>query len=277
MVQETIVTVRTQRPRLALPYTVLSAEGSVSLCVGEDHRYTFKAPNIERWLPDLLAGMNGRATAADLLKDLPKQVRDDAGELIARLYSERILVDGIAIDAHEPQVCHPAPEGSGALCESLVTPNVSGRPIVILCQDRLDYDEVLRFNRRCLAGNSPFLWATYGPASRGYVSPLMLPDAGPCLDCLLDHFKRLSPAPEFYELLIVQGQAKRPIQASEFPPQGIEMLRQLVLWKISAAALSQPPAALYRLHVLEIETMEVTTHRVFTNPDCSACKTKNDQ
>ena len=33
-----------------------------------------------------------------------------------------------------------------------------------------------------------------------------------------------------------------------------------------------PPAALYRLHALEVATLEVTAHRVFADPECPACR-----
>lgn len=260
------------RPRLALPFTVLASDGVVSLSSGEDFRYTFKSAGLDSWLPALLAKMNGRASCEELLETLDERQRADARELIARLYSERIVVDGTALDAHTARHFHPVLEGSGQLLEALAKDTPAGKDSVpILCQDRLDYDELLRFNRRCLSGNSPWMWATYGPASRAYISPLILPGAGPCLECLLAHFKRLSPAPEFYDRLIAHARGKRPIEPVSFPAPGVEILKQLVLWKLSVAAEGQPPAALYRLHVLEVESMETTSHRVFIDPECPAC------
>jgi bacteriocin biosynthesis cyclodehydratase domain-containing protein len=263
----------TARPRLALPFSVLSSDGVVSLSAGEDFRYTFKAPGLQAWLPGLLKKMNGSATCAELLELLDRSQRDDARELIARLYSERIVVDGTAIDAHVAQAYRMEPEGSGPLQEALrnAAGPSAGAAVRVLCQDRLDYDQLQRFNRRGLNESAPFLWASFGPAARAYISPLILPNAGPCLECLLSNFKRLSPAAEFYDRLIAHARSGQPIEPVSFPPTGIEILKQLVLWKISVAGQEQPPAALYRLHVLEIDTMETGTHRVFADPECAAC------
>jgi bacteriocin biosynthesis cyclodehydratase domain-containing protein len=142
---------------------------------------------------------------------------------------------------------------------------------VILCQDRLDYEAALQFNHRCRASGSPWLWASTGAMSRGYVSPVFLPDAGPCLACLLRQFQRLSPAPEIYDALREQARQGQPIELVPFPAQGIEILKQLVLWKISWLSRPDPPPAFYRLHVLEIASLEVSTHRVWADPQCPEC------
>ena len=47
-------------------------------------------------------------------------------------------------------------------------------------------------------GDAPWLWVSTGAMSRGYVSPVFLPDAGPCLGCLLRHGRLLSPAREIH-------------------------------------------------------------------------------
>ena len=132
----------------------------------------------------------------------------------------------------------------------------------MFCQDRLDYHEALRFNRRCLETGTPWLWATTGPMGRAYVSPLFLPDAGPCLACLLNHFRRLSPAPDFYDDLSAHAAAGRPIAPVPFPGPAVEIVRQLIVWKAGLTGEPEAPAALYRLHVLEVGSLEVTSHRV---------------
>src|SRR2546425_895588 len=48
-------------------------------------------------------------------------------------------------------------------------------------------------------------------------------------------------------------------------PQG------LILWKLHEAEREFPDPALYRLHVLEREHFEVSTHRVFIDPLCPEC------
>jgi bacteriocin biosynthesis cyclodehydratase domain-containing protein len=261
----------TRRPRLALPYTVLSGPDTVRLVAGEDFRYTLHGPGIECWLPEFLAGLQGSEPLAAALARLPPERRDAARQLTARLYGERVLVDGPARAAHPAGAYRLAVEGTGALREGLEEMAGEGRTLAVLCQDRLDYDEALRFNRRCRGGTAPWLWATYGPMNRGYVSPLFLPDAGPCLACLLGHFRRLSPAPEIYADLIEHARRGLPLQPVDFPAEGVALLRALVLWKASLLARPDPPAAAYRLHVLETETMEVSAHRVFADPECPDC------
>jgi bacteriocin biosynthesis cyclodehydratase domain-containing protein len=260
-----------RRPRLALPYTVLAGPDTVRLVAGEDFRYTLNGSGIEHWLPAFLAGLQGVEPLGAALARLPEDRRGPARELAARLYGERVLVDGPALAAHPTSTYRLAAEGTGALRQALEQAAGEGRALAVLCQDRLDYDEALRFNRRCRGGSSPWLWATYGPMNRGYVSPLFLPDAGPCLGCLLGHFRRLSPAPEIYADLIEHARRGLQVRPVDFPAEGVAILRALVLWKASLLAHSESPAAAYRLHVLETESMEVSAHRVFVDPECPDC------
>jgi bacteriocin biosynthesis cyclodehydratase domain-containing protein len=108
--------------------------------------------------------------------------------------------------------------------------------------------------------------------SRGYVSPVFLHDAGPCLDCLLHGFRRLSPAPELYDELIEHSRLGGTITSVPFPSPAVEILRQLVAWKAELLEQADPPAALYQLHVLEVSSLEVTAHRVFFDPECPSCR-----
>lgn len=263
------------RPRLALPFTVLTAVDTVRLVAGEDFRYTLNGPGLDRWLPGLLALCDGRRTLNELLNGLVAETKDKAKQVLDRLYAERVLVDGTAQDAHVATAFHIAVEGSGALADALNEPPAADAPrspkLQLLCQDRLDYEEALQFNRRCLKGHDPWMWATTGPMSRGYVSPPFLPGAGPCLACLIRHFQRLSPASELYDALIDHGRQGRAFEPVPFPEQGIGILKELVRWKLGLLPRSDPPAVLYRLHVLEVETMEVTAHRVFLDPECPEC------
>ena len=91
---------RPLRPRLVLPFTVLSGPDTVRLVAGEDFRYTFSDPGLERWLPGLLARFDGRCTTAELLAPLAPELRDAAADLIDRLYGERIVCDGPVEAAH---------------------------------------------------------------------------------------------------------------------------------------------------------------------------------
>jgi bacteriocin biosynthesis cyclodehydratase domain-containing protein len=260
------------RPRLALPFTILPSPDQVRLLAGEDFRYTLNGPALDTWLPAWLPLFDGRLALEELLARLPEARRDGARRLVERLYGERVLVDGPAPAAFVP--CGPGllVEGDGVLADSLMTSRTADARLTVFCQDRLDYDAALQFNRRRLDEQAPWLWATCGPLSRGYVGPLFLPDAGPCLACLLSSFQRLSPAPELYDDLLRHVRAGGEVQASPASPYFIAVLRELVLWKAELSQQKEAAAALFRLHVVEAATMEVSSHPVFVDPECVACR-----
>jgi len=269
-----------RRPRLAYPFTILTSPNTVRLVAGEDYRYTLTAPELDRWLPPLLERFLGKETLQTLFAALTPPQRDAALEVIQHLYGERVLVDGSANDAHAAQKYHVVVEGSGGLRELMAGSNPSPPAplpqgergtLLLLCQDRLDYDEALRTSRRCRETMTPLLWASYGAMHRAYVSPLFLPDAGPCFGCLLRSFQRLSPAPEIYDALREHAQQEKAITPVDFPYEGLLMLQGLLLWKLHEAEREFPGPALYRLHVLEREHFEVSTHRVFIDPLCPEC------
>jgi bacteriocin biosynthesis cyclodehydratase domain-containing protein len=266
-----------RRPRLALPFTILTGRDTVRLVAGEEFRYTLTGAGLDSWLPDWLAGLDGRVPLEAALARLPAEQRAPARELVDRLYGERVLVDGTAMDGHAGRRCRLAPEGSAAWAADWQpeAADPATRILPVLCQDRLDYAEALGFNRRCRESGTPWLWASSGPMSRAYVSPLFLPDAGPCLGCLLYHFRRLSPVPELYDALADHSRAGRPITPVSFPPPAIAVVRQLLLWKATLAEQAEAPVALYRLHVLEVASLEVTSHRVFVDPECPECGRPN--
>jgi bacteriocin biosynthesis cyclodehydratase domain-containing protein len=265
-----------RRPRLAFPFTVLADTDTVRLVAGEDFRYTFEAPGLDQWLPGFLKLLNGREPLAATLASLAASQRDAALKVVERLYAERLLTDAQALEAHPPGMYAMVVEGTGPLCATLAgaAANVresAARTLRVFCQDRLDYDAALRFNRQCLDGAAPWLWVTSGPLSRGYVSPVFLPDAGPCLECLIRHFQRISPAPAIYTHLIAHARGGQEITPSELPGPAAAILEQLVLWKAALLSRKEPPPALYRLHVLEVAGMEVTSHGVAADPECPAC------
>lgn len=259
-----------RRPRLALPFTVLTGPDTVRLVAGEDFRYTLTGPGLDNWLPDWLAGLDGKTTLDAALQQLPDAHREAARKLADQFYGERVLMDGTAADAHTPTLFRLLVEGSAAWAVGW-TPEDVGQALPVLCQDRLDYDEALRFNRRCLGTGTQWLWASTGPMGRAYVSPLFLPDAGPCLGCLLNHFRRLSPASDLYDDLTAHAAAGGVIAPVPFPPPAAAIVQQLLAWKATLADEAEAPAALYRLHVLDVVALEVTSHRVFVDPECPAC------
>jgi bacteriocin biosynthesis cyclodehydratase domain-containing protein len=259
-----------RRPRLAYPFTVLTQPDTVRLVAGEDYRYTLSGKELDRWLPELLGRLTGRETVAALLSELADDRRHQAEQIIERLYGERVLVDGPAEAAHVARSYVRHVIGSGPLCDRLQSPtNDAGQPrITVLCQDQLDYAAALTASAAARQRREPFLWVNHGAMQRAYVSPLLLPDAGPCFNCLVRSFQRLSPAPEIYAALLDHGRAGRPFAPADFPPEGIDVLHGLAFWKLSQAEVAEPPAVLYRLHVLERATFEITTHRVFIDPEC---------
>jgi bacteriocin biosynthesis cyclodehydratase domain-containing protein len=258
-----------RRPRLAFPFTILASPGTVRLVAGEDFRYTLSADGLDQWLPKLLASLNGRRTQAEALAGISEAHRKAAAGILDRLARERVLVQGGAAEAHPARAYQLAVEGKGALLEGLTSTEAGAPPLPILCQDRLDYEEALQFNRRCLDGDGPWMWASYGPMARGYVSPVFLPASGPCLACLILHFRRRSPAPEIYDALMAPGRGS--IEPVPFPAEGFAILRAVILRKIALLAEAAAPAAPYRLHVLEGATFEVSSHRVYRDPECEAC------
>jgi bacteriocin biosynthesis cyclodehydratase domain-containing protein len=257
-----------------LPFTILTDRDTVRLVAGEDFRYTLTGPELDIWLPDWLARLDGRTPLAEALGSLPEAQREPARQLVDRLSGERVLIDGTSLDAHTPACWRLAPEGSAAWAVGWdpAAVDAHARPLPALCLDRLDYDEALRFNRRCLEAGTPWLWASTGPMSRAYVGPLFLPDAGPCLGCLLNHFRRLSPVPTLYDALATHAQKGGLVTPVPFPGPAIAVVQQLLLWKTALAAEPEAHAALYRLHVLEVASLEVSSHRVFVDPECPECR-----
>jgi bacteriocin biosynthesis cyclodehydratase domain-containing protein len=206
---------------------------------------------------------------------LPAERRQAAAQLLERLYGERLLIDGPAPGAHRLCSYRLLVRGDGPFSEEF--PMALGQdadplPVVeVFVQDSLDYHAALCFNERALQGERPWLWVTVGPMNRGYVSPVFLPDAGPCLACLLTQYQRLSPAPELYDDLKNHARQGNVIRPVPFPSHGRAILRHLLLSKVELMRESEPPAALFQLHVLEVSTLEVSAHRVFSDPECQAC------
>lgn len=225
----------------ALSFSVLPGRDAVRLVAGEDLRYALDAPGLETWFPALFAALDGRPVE-QALEAVEAPRRAEARALLDRLRGERVLVEASARAAHP------------------------GGEVRVFRQDRLDYAAALDVNRQA---DAPWIWASTGPLQRAYVSPVFLPDAGPCLECLVRHFRGLSPAAEIYDALIEHPEA---IRASGAPAELEEIVGQIITWKSRAFAEPEPPAAVYRLHVVEAESLEVSTHAVLPDPDCPACR-----
>jgi bacteriocin biosynthesis cyclodehydratase domain-containing protein len=262
--------------RFAFPFAVLTKPNVVRLVAGEEFRYTLTSPALEQWLPQFLAGFEREVEWRPLVEQLPMERRQQAMEIVTRLYGERALLEGGGPRPPDASGFRwvVAEEGRlGAQLRAMTPPASAGAiDIPILCQDALDYAAALDFNRRCLRSNAAgWLWVSSGAMGRGFVSPIFRPGAGPCLGCMIRNFQRLSPAPEIYQHLIEHSCAGGAIPPVPFPAAGLDMLAALARWKVESLAQPEPPAGIYQLHVLEVSNMECTTHRVFRDPHCPDC------
>lgn len=224
-----------RRPRLAPGFTAIVDGDALWLVAGEDVRYRLGLAD-PRWLAELLARCDGTRTADELA------VHPDARTTIERLYEERVLVDGTALQAH------------------------GGGEVVVFEQASLDHAALLAKNRE-LRGTR-WMWITTGPGARAYVGPLFVPGAGPCAQCLLVHFKRLSPVPALYDALLAHD---GPIAETPFPDAAREVVRSFARWKLSLAG-GPPHAALYALHVIDVATLTVSAHVPLVDLECEVCR-----
>ena len=190
-----------------------------------------------------LIGQLSGETVEALLATLPTDHREAAVRIVAHLYGERVLVDGSAADAHVAKKHRIKLAGSGRLRDRLEANEVGVSKLTVLCQDRLDYEEAVQINRRCRQEKSSLLWVSHGALTRAYVSPLFLPDAGPCFECLLRSFQRLSPAPEIYDSLREHVRRNKPLEPVDFPEEGLLIIKGLVRWKLDQAERDQPDPA----------------------------------
>ena len=268
-----------KRIRFAFPFVILTKPDLVRLVAGEEFRYTLRAPGLEQWLPRWLRHFEREVEWRPLLNELAGERQPEARDIVSRLYGERVLREGTG----ENQPALPPPrwlvEGSGPLSERICAalPPVSSKadPAAVFCQEALDYAAALDFNRRCRqSGTAAWLWISCGPMGRGLVSPVFRAQAGPCLGCLTRNFRRLSPAPEIYDHLIEHARAGGTIPPAPFPAPALDLLAALARWKMESLSQPEPVAGVYRLHVLEIDTMACATHVVFRDPHCPDCGPK---
>lgn len=253
-----------------MPFTVIPEADCVRLLGGEDIRYTLRAPGIERWLPALLGDIDDRSVG-EALSRVPEAQRRAAESLLARLVSERVLVEAPPRPRSAPFRIEMV--GEGALTESLrgrIKMVVGDGPVLrVLVQETLDYGAALAFDRAARAEVPAWLWVTSGPAARALVSPVFLADGGPCAGCMLAAFRRLSPAAELYDALIAHGARGGAFAAAPLPDEAASAVAALVAWKARALAAPDPPAAVFELHALELASFAISTHPLAIDPDCA--------
>lgn len=271
------------RLRSAHPFTVIAEPDAVRLIAGEDLRYSLSAPGLDQWLPELLSSLDAGLDVPTALDRVAAPHRAEARSLLLRLREERVLIPPPALEI-PPGVSGPAilygecPLGEAVRSAITArTPGLFGAPdmgdggrVHILCQDILDYEAALRAGARALAEGAALVWATEAPLARGFVSPLFLPDAGPCLACLIACFKRLSPSPELYDALIEHAKRGGSFMPTSIGPEPRAALAAITAFKIAglAAPAEARSEAIFRLHVLDAKSFEVSTHPVPIDPDC---------
>jgi bacteriocin biosynthesis cyclodehydratase domain-containing protein len=265
-----------KRPRFALPYTILADSEKVRLIAGEDFRYTFESRHepLTPWFPELLKAMDGRRSLEELIAPLELEVAlyPKIFQLFERLYRERIVVEGESV--LPPQVKSYRVEFEGLAAFSWASePSVGAvsEPLRILCQETLDYEALLRFNGEILASGHLGMWMSYGALSRAYISPVFGLKEAPCLACLWNAFRQRSPFPELYQELLEAKQQGKLLTPVTLKAEVLSVLQEVLRWKVQQLKYSEAPAALYRLHVIEIFSMEIRTYRVFRDPLCPAC------
>ena len=295
-----------RRPRLAPGFTAMvdGAGESLWLVAGEDVRYRLRLAD-PAWLRDLLARCDGthtvdelskahtdaRATIERLLEERVL-VEGTAAQAHApsrpayRVIGTGALADGIrharSDNAHPPQPdiaspSEPARASSSEIAQASSSDIARASPsdvarassdIAVFVQDRLDHKALLAMNRKMLDEKARWVWVTTGPGGRAYVGPLFLPDAGPCAACLLVHFKRLSPVPELYDVVLAHD---APIATTPFPDSARDHVAAFAKWKLSLAA-NPMAAALYALNVIEVADLTVTAHAPLADVECTECR-----
>jgi bacteriocin biosynthesis cyclodehydratase domain-containing protein len=257
------------RPTLAGGFTVVPGGDAVWLVAGEDVRFALRGDAVASWLPALLHACDGTHRLDDIVALAPPAHRAEARSVLDGLAGERVLVEAGAARAHQPAPAAWHVEGDGALADALRA-RAPGGGVGVVAQDTLELAAALAANRARLATPAPWLWVTIGPAARALIGPLFVPDAGPCLECLVDHFRLRSPVPELYDLLATHA---GPFAPAAFEPAALPVVADLVAWKLALIARAPAPSALYALHVVEVASLEVSSHRVLINPECPACAT----
>ena len=245
-------------------------EASVWVVAGEDLRWRIEGAESVEWLPGLISGLDGSTPVRSLLEALPEEHRAPASEALSQLITERLVV---------PVSCSPESMGrfdidvvgEGALAEATRSRSEvrAGSPLRVLCQDTLDYSHAERFGAQARAEAVPHMWSTIGPRVRAFVSPVFLPDQGACVGCIISGFRRLSPVPEFYDVLRSHGARGGDFAPARVASAWIDSVASLIAWKVSLLEPPSAPPAVFQMHRLEAGTAEVSAHRLVIDEDCT--------
>lgn len=267
------------RLTLALPFTVLTEAGTLRLVAGEDVRFTFRHPRIDRYGPALVAQLREGARKKDALSAIPDEDRPAAAQLLGRLIAERVAIEApLRVDRASwsfevvgaEALVHATREALGAVTPARGESTRDDPTLVVLCQDTLDYYRALAYAREvAMRAGDAMLWVSEAPRERGFVSPVFLAGEGPCFGCLLAAFRRLSPAPALYDALIAHGARGDAFEPSGMDDGGRRGLAAIAAMKARDLTRAERAASTFALHVLERATLEVTVHPVAIDVDCA--------
>lgn len=282
-----------QAPRLLSGSTIVEQGAQVHLIAGEDFRFTIQTGDATAVVAHVLRNCRGDRSLEELLAGLAPSQCDLIRRIVDRLRSERVLFEApaspplglswrvevvgtgsLSLRAREAwqDLADAAARSAGARGsgESTSTPGV---PVArVLVQQELDLARVLEFNREAMGSEAQaWLWVTTGPLARGYVSPVILRGGRPCLECLLRHFRRLSPAPQLYDVLERPGASAPEFTPAEPDHPLARILLEIAGWKLRRLEFQPASSSQFALHVVEGETLETRLHPVWLDPTCPVC------
>lgn len=266
------------RLRFALPFTLVAGDGRLRLIGGEDVRLTLALEGLETWGPAALAPLHEGATADELAAKVAPAHRAPLAALLEELLGERVLVE---IDAPFAPLARPnvAWSGDAGLSAALgaawePTPAegpAGGEEVRVFAQRTLDRTRAIEAATRARLDGAAFLWVSTGAVARSFVGPLIVPRDGPCLGCLFEIFQRRSPFADLHDELDAHAARGGSFAEASPGPLVTRVLSAIVAWKLEQARAPLPSAALFRLHVVEHEALEISTHPVARLDDCASC------
>jgi ribosomal protein S12 methylthiotransferase accessory factor len=173
-----------------------------------------------------------------------------------RLARTRVSVTSDGVDAGDlPQ----------ALVEAGVTLDADGDLQVVLAVDYLD-DSLRARNEEALDSGLPWMLASLG--AQGWIGPVVVPDRGPCWECLAHRIRRHRASAQ----LDTRAEAHPLAHGQAAPPTGRRVAEAAVATEL-ARWIVLGPASGASEHVRTIEPPRWATrdHLVVRRPQCPAC------
>jgi bacteriocin biosynthesis cyclodehydratase domain-containing protein len=193
--------------------------------------------------------------------------------MLDRLLAERLVIDeptSPTARAHRIHVVGDGPVADRVRAASPATAPEDAAELRVIVQETLELGRALALDRAALEDGAARLWVSTGPLARAFVGPVFLADGGPCLGCLVAAFRRVSPEPEIFEALADHEARAGSFARAPIDDDAADTIAALVRWKARELGTLAPAAAVFRLHVLERASFEISTHLVPVDPDCPA-------